>query len=147
MDIDLDTFLVTVYTVVDDLYQEHCAAQKDPRGCPGRVSDSEVLSLTILAQWHPSRSERAFLRFVRRYWREYFPRLTSQSAFNRRAREMSGVLLALDPALDAALTAHLGEPAAYQVVDGVPVPLARRCRGRRQRAFGPHAAVGPRGSR
>ena len=142
MEIDLDTFLVTVYTVVDDLYQAQFAAQKDPRGCQGRLSDSEVLSLTVLAQWHPSRSERAFLRFVRRYWREYFPRLTSQSAFNRRAREMSGVLLALGPAVDAALAAHLGEPAAYQVVDGVPVPLARRCRGRRQRAFGPHAAVG-----
>ena len=142
MDIDLDTFLVTVYTVVDDLYQEHYAAQKDPRGRKGCLSDSEVLSLAVLAQWHPSRCERAFLRFVRRYWPEYFPRLPSQSAFNRRARELSGVLLALGPALDAALTAHLGEPAAYQVVDGVPVPLARRCRGRRQRAFGPQAAVG-----
>lgn len=50
MDLDLDTFLTVVYCTVDDLYQTHFAAAKPPR--PGKVaelSDSEVLTLILLA--------------------------------------------------------------------------------------------------
>ena len=64
MTLDLDTFLTALYTTVDDLYSEHYAHRKPQR--PGRrpeLSDSEVLTLAICAQWfgtsgagvHPSR--------------------------------------------------------------------------------------------
>lgn len=62
MEIDLDTFLVTVYCYVDDWYREQVAPQKPAR--PGHqpdLSDSEVLTLAVLAQWQEHTSERAFL--------------------------------------------------------------------------------------
>src|SRR5439155_21186115 len=96
MDLDLDTFLTTVYCVVDDLYRAEFAPAKPVRPGPRpRLSDGEVLALAILAQWQRGRSERAFLRYAGRRWRGYFPRLLSQSAFNRRARDLAGVLCAL----------------------------------------------------
>ena len=145
MNLDLDTFLITVYCQVDDLYQSQFAAAKPRRPGPAlQVSDPEILLLMLLAQWHPRRSERAFLAYVSRHWRSYFPRQLSQSAFNRRARDLWGVLCALGPALSAAWP-PLG-PDAYQALDGVSVPLMRRCRGVQHRCFANEAGLGRGGS-
>jgi hypothetical protein len=147
MTLDLDTFLVTVYCIVDDLYRDQFQPWKPVR--PGRravATDSEVLTLIVLAQWHPRRSERAFLRHVRQHWRCYFPRLLSQSAFNRRARDLHGVLGYLGPAVCRQAETLLGGPAPYEVLDAVPVPLLRRCRGERHKLFTTEAGIGCGGS-
>lgn len=123
MTLDLDTFLTALYTIVDDLYQQHYAHQKPNR--PGRraqMSDSEVLTLTILAQWH-GKSERKFLRKVREQWRSYFPRMLSQSAFNRRSRDLAGVMVNLIGVVAKELEAY---SACYEALDCVSVPLMRR---------------------
>jgi hypothetical protein len=143
MELDLDTFLVTVYCQVADLYQAHFASQKPRRpGAKPELSDSEVLALMLLGQWEPRRSERAFLSYVRKHWRSYFPRLLSQSAFNRRARDLWGVLCQLCPLLAASWEASEVCADAYEAMDGVPVPLMRRCRGNRHRLFANEAAIG-----
>jgi hypothetical protein len=77
--------------------------------------------------------------------RGYFPRLLSQSAFNRRMRDLGEVLGQLGPALAQHVEQTLG-PAAYEVLDGVPVPLMRRCRSERHRLFGDEAGLGCGGS-
>jgi hypothetical protein len=146
MNLDVNTFLTTMYTTIDDWYQRDVAPHKPRRrGQRPALSDSEVLTLAVLAQWQPDRSERAFLPYVATHWRAYFPRLLSQSAFNRRVHDLAGVLCRLGPAL-AAQFAPAGEPGAYAVVDGVPVPLMRRCRGDRHRLFGLEARVAQGGS-
>src|SRR5215212_421880 len=108
MELDLDTFLVTVYCAIDDLYRERYAAAKPARRGAGAV----------LAQWQPRNSESAFVRYAAAHWRAYFPRLLSQEAFNRRVRDLGGVLAALGPAVAALLQAQRGGGAAYQVWDG-----------------------------
>ena len=143
MTLDLDTFLVALYTIVDDLYQERYAHTKPRR--PGRrpeLSDSEVLTLAICAQWFGS-SERAFVRYVSRHWRAYFPRLLSQSATNRRCRDLAGVMSQMTVAVAERLGACT---APYQAIDTVPLPLMRRCRGDRHRLFGHEASIGRGGS-
>lgn len=143
MEVDLDTFLVTGYCLVDDLYRDHCAAAKPVRPGPQpALADSEVLTLVLLAQWQQDRSERAFLRYAARHWRRYFPRLLDQSAFNRRARDLAGVLIHLMPHLAACAAAE----ASYHIFAGLPVPLMRICRGKRHRLFADEAAVGKGGS-
>jgi hypothetical protein len=141
---DLTTFLTTVSCVVDDLYQDHCAHHKPRR--PGRrpdLSDSEVLTLALLAQWWPTNSERAFCAYVAHHWRAYFPRLLDSSALNRRIRDMGGVLAVLTPLVAETARRVLGfEPPPYAVLDGAPVPLMQRCRGPQQRVFTHEAAIG-----
>jgi hypothetical protein len=139
MSVDLDTFLVALYTIVDELYQRDVAPHRlVRRGRRAVLSDSEVLTLMVCEQWH-GRSERGFLRFVDRYWRRYFPRLLDQSAFNRRVRDLTGAMTHLVPVVAAELGAAL---APYQVIDGVGMPLARRSRGIRHRLFGDEAGIG-----
>jgi hypothetical protein len=146
--LDADTFLVTVYVLVDDLYRTEFGPQKPSRPGPApAMSDSEVLTLALLGQWRQDQSERAFVAWVRRHWQAYFPRMLSQSAFNRRVRDLHGVLLALGPRLHAALAWWLQEDPLFEVLDAVPVSLMRRCRGERHRVFAPdEAAVGRGGS-
>ena len=142
--LDLDTFLTTVYCLVDDLYRAHCAGRKPRRpGHRPELSDSEVLTLALLAQWWPDNSERAFCRYAADHWRAYFPRLLEGSALNRRIRDLTGVLALLGPLVAAHARAALGlGPATYAVVDGAPVPLMQRCRGERHRVFAAEAAIG-----
>ena len=147
MELDLDTFLTAVYVTVDELYQESLAGRKPlRRGKRAELSDSEALTLAILGQWQGRRSERAFLRYAVAHWRSYFPRLLSPAAFNRRARDLGGALCALGPLVAARLAALLPPGPRYQALDGVPVPLLRRCRGDRPKLFGAEAAIGRGGS-
>lgn len=140
---DFDTFVVAVYTIGDDLYREHLAPQKPRRrGQPPEMVDSEVLTLVILGQWS-GRSEAGLVEHARSAWRGYFPRLLERSACNRRARDLAGALVALIPRVAAALALA---DATFQVIDGVPVPLMRRCRGERRRLFGEEAGIGRGGS-
>lgn len=122
---DENTFLTTVYCTVDDLYQTHCAPHKPRRpGVKPRMSDSEVLTLALLAQWHPSRQESAVLRFAHHHWRSYFPHLLSQSAFNRRCRDLWGTLAVVSAHLADQITAWGGGETIHAVLDAVPVPLS-----------------------
>lgn len=136
---NLDTFLVALYSTVDDLYQKHYAPHKPKRrGKNPDLSDSEVLTLVICAQWHGT-SQRAFIRYAAEHWRSYFPRLLSQSACNRRSRDLAGVLTDMVARVAQDMKAYV---APYQAMDTVPVPLMRRRRGHRHRLFGAEAAIG-----
>lgn len=147
MEIDLAAFLVVVYSLVDDLYQWKYAPLKPRRrGHKAELSDSEVLTLAILCQWHLGRSENRFVEYVRKHWRGYFPRMLSQGAYNRRVRDLAGVLCDLGPEVARRTRAYLESALAYEVIDGVPVPLMKRCRGSKHRLFGPEVAIGRGGS-
>lgn len=143
MVVDLETFMIAVYTLVDTLYQTHLAPAKPVRrGRPPTLADSEVLTLMVLGQWLGN-SERGLLRHAQAYWRSYFPNLLSQSAFNRRARDLGSTCAALL----IQLARELGADATpYQVADTVPVPLAKLCRGKHHRLFAHDAAIGRGGS-
>ena len=108
MALDLDTFLTAVYTIVDDLYRERLAAALRPRPGPApALSDSEVLTLAICAEWGAWDSERGFWRSARGRLRHLFPRLVEQSEFNRRRRALYPALAAIQRAVARKLGAHL----------------------------------------
>lgn len=147
MELDLDTFLTLVYCIVDDVYQEQLAPTRPNRPGPKpELSDREVLCLALLAQWQGRRSENAFLAYAVQHWRCYFPQLLSQSALNRRVRDLCGALSRLGPAVAEQAQRVLGQSVLYEVTDGVPVPLMRRCRSRHQHWFGSEAGIGKGGS-
>jgi hypothetical protein len=121
MELDLDTFLTPLYTAVDDLYAARLAGVMAHRPGPKPVlSDSEVLTLAVRAEWGPWDSERAFDRVVRRRLRPLFPRLVSYPEFNRRRRSLYPALAAVQRGLVARLGADLERE---RLLDTVPVPV------------------------
>ena len=138
---DLDSFLVSLYVLVDDWWQEHqpSSARKKKPGRPALLSDPEVITLAILAQWPRFRSERDFWRFASAHLRPYFPNLCTQGQFNRRVR-------ALEPELRAVQRAFAGdlcEPSAiYRVLDTTLIPAVVRVRASRKGLFAGQATFG-----
>jgi DDE family transposase len=141
MALDLDTFLTAVYTIVDDLYREHLAAAVGQRPGPApALSDSEVLTLAICAEWGPWDSERGFWRFARGRLDHLFPRLVDQSEFNRRRRALYPALAALQRAVAERLGAHLEQE---RLLDTKPVAvMVLKRHDDRGLAFDGKAAVG-----
>lgn len=139
MSVDLDTFVTIVYCLVDEQYQHVIAPQKPVRRGPRpKLSDSEVLPLMLVAQikgW----SGRELLGNARVTLASAFPHLLSQSQFNRRGRDLYGALRVMS---DHVATLLGAEQTPFELVDAMPLPLARRCRGERHRRFGSEASSG-----
>jgi len=136
---DLDSFLVSLYVLVDDWWQAgHCSTPRRP-GRPALLADSEILTLAILAQWPRFRSERDFWRFASSHLLSYFPNLCTQGQFNRRVRSLQSELRALQSAFGGELT----DPSAvYRVLDTTLVPAIVRVRASRKRLFCGQATFG-----
>jgi Transposase DDE domain len=137
---DLDSFLVSLYVLVDDWWKaDHPSTAPRKPGRPALLSESEVLTLAILAQWPRFRSERDFWRFAWAHLRPYFPMLCSQGQLNRRIR-------ALEPKMRALQRSFAEEPsepsALYRVMDTTLVPAMVRVRASRKGLFCGQASFG-----
>jgi hypothetical protein len=61
--VDVDTFLTTLYVMVDDFCKASLPPEPRP-GPPATLSRSEVVTLAIFGQWQGFGSERGFYRFA-----------------------------------------------------------------------------------
>src|SRR5215211_6587433 len=112
---DLDSFLVSLYVLVDNWWQVGHARAPSRPDRPALPTDPEVITLAILAQWPRFRSERDFWRFAWAHLREeYFPKLCSQGQFNRRVRALEPELRALQ----RSLADELSDPSGRLPRDG-----------------------------
>ena len=85
---DLDSFLVSLYVYIDEWWKAfHPPNAPRKPGRPALLSQSELLTLAILAQWPRFRSERDFWRFASSHLRPYFPALCSQGQLKAGASE------------------------------------------------------------
>jgi hypothetical protein len=136
---DLDSFLVSLYVLVDDWWKLDRTSRPPKPGRPALLSDPEVITLAIVAQWPRFRSERDFWRFASWHLRPYFPALCSQSQLNRRIRALAPELRALQRAFARDLT----DPSAvYRVMDTTLIPAIVRVRASRKRLFCGQATFG-----
>jgi hypothetical protein len=136
---ELDSFLVSLYVQIDDWWMaNHPPATRRP-GRPALLSDSEVLTLAILAQWPRFRSERNFWRFASSHLRPYFPMLCSQGQLNRRVRALEPELRLLQGAFAEELSQS---SAVYRVMDTTLIPAIVRVRASRKGLFAGQASFG-----
>lgn len=141
--LDLDTFLVALYTIVDDLYRLNYPIDKPKPGTVPVMTNSEIITLVVCAQWLKW-SERKVIAYVEKHWQAYFPNLISQSAYHKRFKALTNCLVSLVPQVETALSQFLAD---YEILDCVPVPLMKCCRGIRAKLFKPQVAnIGKGGS-
>jgi hypothetical protein len=136
---DLDSFLVSLYVLTEDWWKAAHSFDTPQAGRPSLISDPEILTLAILAQWPRFRSERDFWRFAWAHLREYFPTLPSQSQFNRRVRALELEMRSLQLHLVGLLTK---ESALYHVLDTTLIPAVVRVRACRNGLFAGQATFG-----
>ena len=121
---DLDTFMTTLYVLVDDWFRAKAMAQiLKRRGPQPQMSDVEVLSVALAGQWRkgvPWDSERGVVRYMQRHGKCWFPAMLQRSAFNHRVRNLWAVVLQLQQDLAQCLRDVASH---YEIVDTVPVPV------------------------
>ncbi|MVF23084.1 IS4/IS5 family transposase [Methylocaldum sp. BRCS4] len=125
---DFDTFLTTLYVLVDDFLQSQRTPMTGP-GAPAALTRSEVVTLAMVGQWQWFGSERGFYRYAQRHLRQAFPTLPDRSQFNRLMRQAQGAIVACF----RYLVEVLRDPAwAFEALDGTAAPTRdakRRGRG------------------
>ena len=137
--LDLDSFLVSLYVLVDDWWKLEHSSEPPRAGRPALLTDPEVITLAILAQWPRFRSERDFWRFAQAHLRPYFPNLCSQSQLNRRVRSVEPELHDFQRAVARTLC---GVSEVYHVLDTTLIPAIVRVRASRKGLFAGQATFG-----
>jgi Transposase DDE domain len=122
--VDVDTFLTTLYVMVDDF----CKTSLPPETHPGpeaALSRSETVTLAIFGQWQGFGSERGFYRYAQRHLRPAFPQLPTREQFNRQVRQHYAALVACFLYLGRLLAA---QRCLYEALDssGIPTRDAKR---------------------
>jgi hypothetical protein len=136
---DLETFLISLYVMVDEWWSQTHPQPPGKPGRPARLTDVEVLTLAVLSQWPRWRSERDFCRFADLHLREYFPNLLSQSQLNRRIRALEPELKAFQRDLAATLA---DGSEIYHILDTTLIPAVVRVRACRKGLFAGQATFG-----
>ena len=137
--LDLDSFLVSLYVLTEDWWKLEHSSEPPRAGRPALLSDPEVITLAILAQWPRFRRERDLWRFARAHLRPYFPKLCSQSQLNRRVRSVEGELRDFQRATARTLC---GASEVYHVLDTTLIPAIVKVRASRKGLFCGQATFG-----
>ncbi len=85
-----EDFILLVYTIIDDLYQQvvPTSVSKRRNVNTAKLSDPEMIPLSICGELLGIASENAWYSFVKRNYRHLFPNLCCRTRFNRTRRTL-----------------------------------------------------------
>ena len=129
-----EDFILLVYVIIDDLYQQFAPSVVSQRRnvTTAKMSDSEIITLSICSELIGIDSENAWYSFVKRNYRHLFPNLCCRTRFNRTRRN----LLQITELLRQKLTLVFPIPdSRYFVIDSFPFPVCKFGRARYCRSF------------
>jgi hypothetical protein len=138
---DLETFIVVVFCLVDDLVRDLCRRWRLRRRGPApALADSEVLTIEAVGEFLGLDTDRALHGYFRRHFGHFFPglRVVHRTTFLRQAAN----LWAVKQALWQRLAAATRRDPALAIVDSLPVPVCRFARAHRCRSYRGLAAFG-----
>lgn len=137
---DRDDFIITVYCLVCEHYQELKARYPIRRGgfAPA-LSDAEVITMEICGEFFKCATDKDLYAYFCQHYRHFFPQLWDRSLFVRQAAN----LWLLKAAIHVRLTVVSGQAQApVQIIDTLPVPICGYTRSTRDRCFKPEADYG-----
>lgn len=122
-----------VFVPVDDLYRQVAAPHDRRPGPRSAFSDSEVITVALVAELLGLDTETGLLAYLDRRHRALFPRLPERSRFNRRRRQLTEATNRIRAALmERVLGWLVPDEADLGVIDSLPVPVVgfQHARGR-----------------
>lgn len=114
---DLDTLLVALYVLADDLLPKRPGPGRKPR-----LSDAEALTLAVAQVFLDGPSERRFLRFARKRLGHLFPYIPKQAGYNKRVRSLAPQICLLISVLARSAPSFCDR---LRLLDSTPVPCAQ----------------------
>jgi hypothetical protein len=117
---DMNTFVTTLYVHVDDFVRTDIASELRVDPSTQSLTESEIITLSLLAHAPRFRGESDFYRFADHWLRPFFPRLPARSQFNRLVRR-HGHLIVL---YMQHLAQQLQRPTdLYEILDASAIPI------------------------
>jgi hypothetical protein len=135
----IEAFIIAVFCCVDDWFK--AVTTKHPvqsRGFAPGLSDSEVMTVEIVAEYQRIDADSAIRQYFRRHWLEWLPGLASRSAFVRQAANLWQYKAMLQQHIATQLGAYEDD---VHLVDGIPMALCQFSRAPR-RSFPGAASYG-----
>jgi Transposase DDE domain len=139
--VDLDSFIVTSFCLIDDALRE--ATPERPvrsRGPAPALADSEVLTLEVVGEFLGLDQDVAIYRFFRRHYAAFFPALrrVHRTTFARQAAN----LWAIKERLWQRFLRQIPHEPGFALLDSFPIPACQFARAYRCRRFRGEAAYG-----
>lgn len=129
-----EDFILLVYAIIDDLYQQFAPSSVSQRRniTTAKMSDSEIITLSICSELIGINSEKAWYSFVKRNYRHLFPNLCCRTRFNRTRRNLLQVTELLRQKIPLVFPIP---DSRYFVIDSFPLPVCKFGRARYCRSF------------
>lgn len=117
----IEDFIICVFCCVEDLLREIC--QNYPprtKGFAPALSDSEVITMEIVAEYCGIDTEKGIWSYFRHHWQSWFPNIGSRSSFVRQAANLWKYKEVLQRNLAEQMGAFDDD---LHLIDGIPIPL------------------------
>ena len=131
---DLDSLLIALYVLADDLLPERSGPGRKPR-----ITDAEIIALAVAQVFLDCPSERRFLRFGRKRLGHLFPYIPKQAGYNKRVRALAGQVCLLINLLARNSPSFCDR---LRLLDSTPVPCAQSRETVKRSDLAGHAAYG-----
>lgn len=119
---NLNDFIIGSYVIIDDIYKEVTPDYiKNRRNINDSIiSDSEIITISIVGELLMIPSEKAWLSFVKKNLRSLFPRTCDRSRFNRTRRNLKDIILLIRERLFYLLGYSFEKT---YIIDSMPIPV------------------------
>jgi hypothetical protein len=135
--VDLNTFIVAVFCLVDDWLEGRKLRQRGPSP---KLSDAEVLTIEIVGEYLGIDTDEYLYAYFRRHYEEWFPALPEvhRTTFTRQAAN----LWVAKARLRKHLLGRIRFDPEVSLIDSFPVPVCRFARAYRCRRLAEESAFG-----
>lgn len=129
-----EDFILTIFVLIDDLYNLYAPPEITNRRniAESKLSDSEVITITLCGEITGHDSEKAWFSFVKRNYKYLFPDIGERSRFNRKRRNLLQVTELLRQKLMSYFSMITGN---VFIVDSFPLPVCEFGRARYCKSF------------
>jgi hypothetical protein len=138
--VSIEEFIITVYCLVDDRVKKNVHGRRlRQRGFKPALSDSEVITMEIVAEFQGIDTDKGAWEYFCQHWRDWFPRLGSRANFAKQAANLWNIKQAIQMVLAKQLGAFSDR---LHMSDGFPMPVCHFKRACFSRVFSGEASYG-----
>ena len=124
---DLKDFFTVAFVLIDDIYNEIIPESiKNRRNiCECRLSDSEIITISIVGETATLGSEKSWFNFVKKNYCDLFPNIGDRTRFNRTKRNLYKVILEIQKYLSNLPIFKYDD---IRIIDSIPIPVCKFAR-------------------
>ena len=131
---DLKDLFTIIFVLVDDVYNEIITSNiKNRRNISdSKLSDSEIISISIVGEAITIDSEKAWFFFVKKIFKDLFPNIGDRTRFNRTKRNLFMVIKEIQKYFSN-LPMFLNDD--IRIIDSMPIPVCKFARSYFNKSF------------